>query len=61
MEDLMALVGLVLLLEGLPYFLSPGGMKRMTREILKASDRVLRLSGMAAMVAGLLLVYLGRR
>lgn len=57
----MALVGLVLLLEGLPYFLSPRGMKRMTTEILKASDRVLRLSGMAAMAVGLLLVYLGRR
>ncbi len=61
MKELVALMGLVLLIEGLPYFLTPRGMKRMMALIPRLPERALRLWGMAAMIMGLLLVYLGRQ
>jgi hypothetical protein len=60
MSDLLAMIGLVLLLEGLPYFVSPRGMKRLMAQIPDLSDGTLRLWGVTAMLGGLLLVYLGR-
>jgi uncharacterized protein YjeT (DUF2065 family) len=61
MNDLLALLGLVAVVEGLAYFLFPGGMKRVMAEIPHMADRTLRLWGFTAMVLGLLLVYFGRR
>ena len=44
-------------LEGLPYFIAPGGVKRYMSQIQQSSDRLLRLIGFALMVAGLGVAY----
>lgn len=61
MQDLLWVIGLVILLEGVPYFVLPSGMKRLMAELPRVPDKTLRMWGFAAMMAGLLLVYLGRR
>jgi hypothetical protein len=60
MKDLLAMVGLVLLLEGLPYFIAPGVMRRVMAKIPQMEEGRLRLVGVASAAVGLLLVYLGR-
>jgi|Deesub1362A_J573_1020465.scaffolds.fasta_scaffold00224_28 hypothetical protein len=61
MKEFLCLVGLVILLEGVPYFLAPRGMKRLMEAIPQIPERTLRVWGLAAMILGILLVYLGRR
>jgi len=52
--------GLALILEGLPYFLAPGGVKKMASRMLEIPPSALRLIGLAGMIIGLVLIYLGR-
>lgn len=58
MEFLISVLGVVMIVEGVPWFLSPGGYKRMLLQVLPLSDRLLRLLGLALMLSGLVLVYL---
>jgi uncharacterized protein YjeT (DUF2065 family) len=60
MDFLLTVLGLVLVLEGMPWFLSPVGVKRLLRTIAATPDSSLRAVGLVFMLAGLLLVYLGR-
>jgi uncharacterized protein YjeT (DUF2065 family) len=55
----LCVIGLVLVLEGLPYFAFPEKLKSLYLKIQEVSDTNLRMLGFLAMVAGLLLVYLG--
>jgi uncharacterized protein YjeT (DUF2065 family) len=55
---LFAAFGLVLVLEGLPYFAVPGIAREVGRWVLRRSDASLRLVGLAMMVAGLAILYL---
>jgi hypothetical protein len=48
---------MVLVIEGMPWFLYPAGYKTLLRQILALSDLQLRLAGFAAMLLGLLLVH----
>lgn len=57
MTDLVVALGLVLVLEGILYALAPEAMKTMMRKVLDAPDQSLRLAGLAAAVAGVLLVW----
>jgi hypothetical protein len=52
---------MVMIVEGLPYFAFPERMKAMMAKLQAQPDGVLRRLGLALMVAGLLLVSLGRR
>jgi uncharacterized protein YjeT (DUF2065 family) len=61
MDDLIAVAGLVLILEGMVYFVAPGTMKRLLARIPALPERTLRTWGAAAISLGLLLAYLGRR
>lgn len=61
MELLLTLIGLVLILEGLPYAASPESMQRWLRQILEMPPQQLRRVGIIAMVAGFLLCYLAQR
>ena len=56
--DLLVVIGVVMIVEGIPWFLSPGGYKRLLLQLLPMSDTALRAMGLALMLAGLLLVYL---
>ena len=55
----LCVVGMVLVLEGLPYFAFPEKLKSLYLKIQEVSDTNLRMLGFLAMVVGLLLVYLG--
>lgn len=60
MVDLATAVGLVLVLEGLLWAVSPGAMKRAAALALGMADEQLRLAGLAAVAVGVLLVWLVR-
>ena len=59
-DFLLVVLGVVMVVEGIPWFLSPGGYKRMLLQLLPVPDRILRLFGLGCMLGGLLLVYLVR-
>jgi len=53
-------MGMVLILEGLPYFAFPDKIKEYLMKIMDVPDRALRLLGQASILCGLILVYFGR-
>lgn len=60
MKFLFCLLGLVLIVEGLPYFAFPGRMKRWMSTVQEIPDLYLRVMGLMAMGLGLLIAYLSR-
>jgi len=58
MKTLLCLLGMVLIVEGIPYFAFPDKMKKWMALIQETSDRQLRVMGLAAMGIGLIVVYL---
>jgi uncharacterized protein YjeT (DUF2065 family) len=58
---IVAALGLVFIIEGIPYAAAPESVKRFMETITAVPDRVLRAFGIGALVVGLLLVYLGAR
>jgi uncharacterized protein YjeT (DUF2065 family) len=50
----------MLVLEGLLPFASPGLMRRVLLQAAQMDDRALRISGLASMVVGVVLLYLAR-
>jgi len=58
---LIVALGFVLIIEGIPYVASPEAVKRFTAVITSVPDSVLRALGIAALLVGLVLVYLGAR
>jgi uncharacterized protein YjeT (DUF2065 family) len=58
MKRLLCLIGLVLIVEGLPYFASPGRMKKWMEKVQEIPDHHLRAMGLAAMCVGLIMAYL---
>jgi len=61
MEFFLCVVGSVMIIEGLPYFIFPAKMKVWIQKILVTPEGVLRRLGFVLMAVGLLLVYFGRR
>ena len=57
MKLLLCLLGLVLVIEGLPYFAFPDRMKRWMGKIREVPDSQLRVMGFFAMCIGLVLAY----
>jgi hypothetical protein len=60
MDFFLCVLGMVLVVEGLPYFAFPERMKRWVARMAEMPDEQLRKLGIAVMALGLLLVYLGR-
>ncbi|MFO1408593.1 MAG: DUF2065 domain-containing protein [Steroidobacteraceae bacterium] len=58
--DLWAAFALYLVLEGLVPFVNPAGMKEALRRISGLPEPVLRMVGLACMVAGAVLLYFVR-
>ncbi len=58
--DLLMALGLVFVIEGLLYALVPGHLKAMMLSFQKLSDDQLRIGGVIAMAAGVLIVWLVR-
>ena len=61
MKTLVTLIGLVLILEGLPYVASPEGMQRRLQQLIEMHPGSLRVMGIMAMAVGFLLCYIGQR
>lgn len=61
MDYFLCVIGMVLIVEGLPYFIIPENMKRFVHTFLEMPGSVLRRFGFLLMLTGLFLVYLGRR
>ncbi len=60
MKLLLCLIGLVLVVEGIPYFAFPDRMKKWMGKVQQIPDPRLRVMGFAAVCGGLLLAYLFR-
>jgi len=60
MRYFLCVIGMVMIVEGLPYFAFPEKMRAWLLKILETPDHTLRRVGMVMIAAGLVLVYLGR-
>jgi uncharacterized protein len=60
LSDLLAALGLFLVLEGIAPFINPQGVKRALARLLQAQDRELRIAGLGSMLVGVILLYLVR-
>ncbi len=60
MDYFLCVIGMVMIVEGLPYFAFPDKMKKFVLKLLEIEDRALRVFGFFLMVAGLFLIYIGR-
>ncbi len=61
MEDLITVLGLLLVLEGLPYFAFPETFKTWIARMLEIPESRLRVYGLISMMIGLFLIFLARR
>ena len=61
MKMLITLIGLVLILEGLPYVASPEAMQRWLKQLAEMRPDTLRIIGVFAMAAGFLLCFLAQK
>jgi uncharacterized protein len=61
MDYFLCVLGMVMIIEGLPYFAFPEQMKSWVAKILEMPDAWLRRFGLVLMFTGLWLVYLGKR
>ena len=58
MKYLISLIGVGLILEGLPYVACPEAMQKWLKQLSEMDPTVLRVIGLLAMGAGLLLCYI---
>ena len=61
MDFFLCVLGMVMIVEGIPYFAFPDKMKVWVRKILEMPDLQLRRTGLILMGVGLFLVYVGKR
>ncbi len=57
MKFFFCVMGMVMIVEGLPYFAFPEKMKQMIQMIMGLEDRNLRKFGFTLMLIGLMIVY----
>jgi len=60
MEFFLCVLGMVLIVEGLPYFAFPERIKSYLIKMVDIPDSTLRVMGFLSMIAGLILIYFGR-
>lgn len=60
MDFFLCVIGMVMIVEGLPYFAFPEKLKRWVQRVVQMPEAQLRRFGLVLMVLGLWLVYLGR-
>jgi hypothetical protein len=60
MKYFLCVLGMVFVIEGLPYFAFPEKVKAYLSKIQEMSASTLRLLGLSAIITGLILVYFGR-
>ena len=60
LDDLLAALALMLVVEGIFPFLNPAALRRTLQTIGDMDDRSLRITGLMSMLAGVVLLYLVR-
>lgn len=60
MKFFLCVIGMVMIIEGLPYFAFPEKMKTWIYMVLELPENTLRRFGFVLMLVGLFLVYVGR-
>lgn len=58
MNELLTAFSLLLVIEGVLPFLSPGIFRNVLIQMLQMDDRSMRISGLVSMVSGVVLLYL---
>ena len=61
MKLFLLALGLAMILEGVPYFLSPKKVKDLAQLLPSLSDPALRFLGLGLMILGLALLFASRR
>jgi len=59
MKFFLCVIGMVMIVEGIPYFAFPEKMKDWVQKVLEQPVGMLRKFGLGLMFFGLLLVYMG--
>ena len=59
-QDFFTALALVFVIEGVLPFLNPNGFRNTMRTVSELDDKTLRWLGLAAMLSGLLMLYLVR-
>lgn len=60
MQFFLCVLGMVMVVEGLPYFAFPEQMKLVIEKVLEMPDSTLRKFGFVLMLTGIALVYVGK-
>ena len=60
MKYFLCVIGMVLILEGLPYFVLPDKMKAYLLKLTDMPDHILRILGLVTVSLGLVLLFFGR-
>jgi len=60
MEYFLCVLGMVFIIEGLPYFAFPEKVKSYIMKLQEMPDSVLRVLGLSAIITGLIIIYFGR-
>ncbi len=60
MKFFLCVLGMVMIVEGLPYFAFPEKMKSWVQKILEMPDSTLRKFGFVLMLTGLWMIYMGK-
>ena len=58
--EILTAVALVLVIEGILPFTGPGRYRQLVAQIVRLSDNQLRTFGLAAMIAGIVLLFIVR-
>jgi uncharacterized protein YjeT (DUF2065 family) len=56
-NDLWAALALLMVIEGIAPFVSPGAVRRMMATMAQMDDRSLRMAGLVSMIGGVALLY----
>jgi uncharacterized protein len=61
MKFFLCVIGMVMVVEGFPYFAFPEKMKFVIQKVVEMPEKALQKFGFVLMLLGLCLVYLGKR
>ena len=61
MDFFLCVIGMVMVVEGIPYFAFPIKMKGWVEKMLEMPESILRRFGLVLMITGMFLVYLGKK
>ncbi len=61
MNFFLCVIGMTMIVEGLPYFAFPEKIKLVVMKVIEMPDSALRTFGFVLMLTGLGLVYLGKK